>query len=215
MTRQRTRPVKALQDLIALVIVAIARWGCPLCGECHELEFHSYPQRWSCGSDGIRRHIRVVVILCHASRRSGRPYTRRMLPEHLIPRSPLRSAGLVKLLEGEMKPGLTEDACEALGCIDPRTARKHIKALYATVDAKLPILAELSASAPGPAPAFPPGMNPFVILRLLWDRFLETARCLSGSTVSEALRPLLWLGPGLQTFRLFNRSCIPIPSWPR
>jgi hypothetical protein len=135
-----------------------------------------------------------------------------MLPEHLIPRSPLRSAKLAELLEGERKPGLTEDACEVLGCIDPRTARKHIRALCAAVDAKLPVIAELSASAPGPAPAFPPGTNPFVILALLWDRFLETARGLSGSKVSESLRPLLWLGPGFQTFRLFNRSCIPIPS---
>ena len=193
----------------------MARWGCPLCGEHHELVFHSYPRRWSCGSDGVRRHILVVVILCHISRRTGRPYTRRMLPEHLIPRSPLQSAKLGKLLEGKMKPGLTEDACEALGCIDPRTARKHIHALCAAADAKLPILAELCAGAPGPDPVFPPGTNPFVILALLWDRFLATARGHSGSTVSEALRPLLWLGPGLQTFRLFNRSCIPIQSWPR
>jgi len=160
----------------------------------------------------VRLHIRVVTILCRALRGTGRPYTKRVLPEHLIPRSPLLSAKLVELLERGTKPGLTEDACEALGCIDPRTARKHIRTLCAAVDAKLPILAELSASAPDPAPAFPPGTNPFVILALLWDRFLTTAQGLSGSTVSEALRPLLWIGPGLHTFRLFNRSCIPIPG---
>lgn len=192
--------------------VAVARWGCPLCGNYHELEFHSYPQRWSSGSDGVRRRIRVVAILCRVVRGTGQPYTRRVLPEHLIPRSPLWSEKLVELLEGVVGAGSTEAACATLGCIDPRTARKHIRALGDAVDAKLPILAELNASAPGSPPAFPPGTNAFVILGLLWDRFLKTAQGLSGSQIAESLRPLLWLGPGLQSFRLFNRSCIPIPD---
>lgn len=196
--------------------MAMALWGCPLCGEHHELLFHSYPYRSSSGIDGERR-LRVATILCPALRGTGQQYTKRILPEHLIPRSPLWSAGLVKLLEGDRDSGFTDAACAALCCIDPRTARKHIKALDSAVDAKLPILAEMVAAAPcqSESPAFPPGTNPFVILKLLWDRFLATARGLSGSRISEALRPLLWLGPGLQTFRLFNRSCIPIPNQPR
>ena len=153
--------------------VSVARWGCPLCGNYSELEFHSYPQRWSSGSDGVRRRIRVVAIICRAARGTGQPYTRKILPEHLIPRSPLWSEKLVELLEGVVGAGSTEAACAILGCVDPRTARKHIRAF---VDAKLPILAELNASAPGSPPSFPPGTNPFVILALLWDRFLETAR---------------------------------------
>jgi hypothetical protein len=193
--------------------MAVARWGCPLCGEHHELLFHSYPYRSSSGIDGERRQ-RVATILCVALRGTGQQYTKRILPEHLIPRSPLWSAGLVKLLEGGRDAGFTDAACATLGCIDPRTARKHIRALGAAVDAKLPILAELIATEPGTSDgqSFLPGTNPFVILKLLWNRFLATARGLSGSTVSEALRPLLWLGPGLQTFRFFNRSCIPISS---
>lgn len=114
------------------------------------------------------------------------------------------------LLKGERGPESTDAACAALGCIDPRTARKHIRALGAAVDEKLPILAELSASAPGLAPTFPPGANVFVILGLLWDCLLTTVRGISGSYVADSLRPLLWLGPGFQTFAIFNRSCIPI-----
>lgn len=189
----------------------MTRWGCPLCGKSHELEFHSYPRRWSSGSDGERRHIRVVAILCRSLRGTGQPYTKRILPEHLIPRSPLWSEKLVDLLKQELCANSTEAACAALGCVDPRTARKHIRAVGAAVDAKLPILAELSASASGSTPAFPPGTNAFVILGLLWDCFLKTARLLSGSQIADSLRPLLWLGPGFQSFRLFNRSCIPIP----
>jgi len=124
----------------------------------------------------------------------------------------------MKLLEEEREreSGFTEKACEALGCIDPRTARKHISALRAATNAKLPLLAELLASAPTPSdsPAFPPGTNPFVILCILWDRFLKTAQELSGSLAAASLEPLLWLGPGFESFRHFNRSCIPIPASP-
>lgn len=110
------------------------------------------------------------------------------------------------------QPGLTDVACAALGCVDPRTARKHIRALRAAAVAKLPALAELSAAAPGTAggPDFLPGTNPFVILCLLWDKFLQTAQERSGSLVALSLRPLLWLGPGFESWKTFNRSCIPI-----
>jgi len=146
------------------------------------------------------------------------PYTKRMLPEHLIPRSPLWSENLVKLLEEEreLDPGFTDMACDALGCIDPRTARKHISGLRAAVNAKLPLLAELLVSTPAlsASPAFPPGTNPFVVLILLWDGFLKTAQELSGTLAAACLEKLLWLGPGFESFRHFNRSCIPIPGSP-
>ena len=191
-------------------------WGCPLCGEHHELEFHSYPLRWSIGSDGVRQLIRVATIICQALRGTGRQSTKRILPEHLIPRSPLWGKKLAELLEGEMGAGSTEAACIALGCVDPRTARKHIRALRASAGAKLPILAEVIAAAPSQSgvPTFSPGTNLFVLLNLLWKCFLEGRRGLLGSTVAASLRPLLWLGPGLELFQLFHRSCIPIAEPP-
>ncbi len=121
----------------------------------------------------MRLQINVVTILCRALIGTGRQWTKRILPEHLIPRSPLWSEKLVELLEGQQDAdrGLADVACAALGCVDPRTARKHIRALRAAAAAKLPALAELGAAAPGTGggPDFLPGTNPFVILRLLWD----------------------------------------------
>ncbi len=139
-----------------------------------------------------------------------------MLPEHLIPRSPFWSEGLVKLLERGRDgcPGFTDAACAALGCLDSRTARKHIRYVCAAVEAKLPVLAELLASGRSEGPSFAPGTNPCVTLCLLWDTFLKTAQELSGSLVALSLRPLLWLGPSLEFWRRFNRSCIPIAQPP-
>ena len=158
----------------------------------------------------------MATIICRASRGTGRPYTKRMLPEHLIPRSPFWSEGLVKLLERGRDgcPGFTDAACAALGCLDSRTARKHIRYVCAAVEAKLPVLAELLASGRSEGPSFAPGTNPCVTLCLLWDTFLKTAQELSGSLVALSLRPLLWLGPSLEFWRRFNRSCIPIAQPP-
>jgi hypothetical protein len=172
--------------------------------------------RCSVGSDGVRSILRVATIICRASQETGQQYTKRILPEHLIPRSPFWSEGLVKLLERGRGPGFTEAACAALGCLDPRTARKHVRYVCAAVEAKLTVLAELLASAPGPCEglSFPPGTNPFAILCLLWEEFLKAAQELSGSLAALALKPLLWLGPGLESWRRFNRSCIPIAQPP-
>lgn len=182
------------------------------------VSFHSYPLRRCVGSDGVLSHLRVATILCPASRATGRPGTKRILPEYLIPRSPFWSEALVRLFERERDryPGFTEVACEALGCVDPRTARKHIRYVHTAAKAKLPLITEMLAFASGPSegPAFPPNIKSLLILSVLWDRFLEKEQERSGSFVALSLRPLLWLGPGLQTWRRFKRSCIPIAQPP-
>jgi len=59
-------------------------------------------------------------------------------------------------------------------------------------------------------PLFLAGTNPFLILCMLWDTFLKNAQELSGSLVALSLRPLLWLGPGLESWRPSIGRCIPI-----
>lgn len=193
-------------------------WGCPLCGEFHRVKFHSYPSRTCDSPNGERLRQKVVTILCTKEREAGRTYTRRMLPEHIIPRSPLRSDGLVRLLESgrDRGPGFLDEACAALGCVDPRTARKHIRALTDAAQAKLAVIARLDAetAAPGADSPFPPDIHLFALLALFWKRFLAAHRTRSGTMAAEALRPLLWLGPGFQGFAVFNRSCIPIAASP-
>ncbi len=196
----------------------MSQLGCPLCGEDHELTFHSFLLRWSVDRDGTRSHCRVATLICPAARRMGKPYTKRILPEHLIWRSPFWSTVLVQLLEQgrEGERGFIDRACDALGCIDPRTARKHILSIRASVAATLPILADQVAGAPDPpeGQVFPPSASAFTILRRLWDRFLAVIQARSGSYVALMLAAVLWLFPGLESWRIFNRSCIPIPDRP-
>jgi hypothetical protein len=165
--------------------------------------------RWSVGSYSVRSRGRVTTINCRASRGTGRPYTKMILPEHLVPRSPFWSQGLVNLLERgrDGEPGFTNTACEALGCVDPRTARKHIRYVSAaekpsflpTQSCSPPIpfvqrsgLSSRHQSVPDPVPA--------------WDKFLKNTQELYGSLVVLSLRPLLWLGLGLESWRRLNRS---------
>jgi hypothetical protein len=159
-----------------------------------------------------------VTIICRLLRGTGSPYTKRILPEYLIPRSPFFSEALVKLLEDERhrEPGFIDAACAALGCVDARTARKHLGFVRAAVQAKLPVLAELVVATPGPSEesAFPPGTKPVTILRFLWTRFLTAVQERSGSFVALSLRPLLWVGPGFESWRIFHRSCIPLAREP-
>jgi hypothetical protein len=171
--------------------------------------------RSSIESNGECRCIFIATILCWPSRRTKRPYTKRILPEHLIPRSPLRSEKLVKLLEEEPDAG-SEAACIALGCVDPRTARKHLRAIRAAASAKLPLIAELVATIPSQSEsqAYPPGANLFALLSLVWKCFIARERDLSGSTAATAIESLLWIGPGFEHFAVFNRSCIPISGPP-
>lgn len=197
---------------------AVTTLGCPLCGEHHQAEFHSYPWRWTVDHIGVRIRSRVVTLICRALRGTGRPYTCRIMPEHQIPRSPFSCEQLCRLLESHRDPGtLTlESACEALGCIDPRTARKHIAAVVSAIRENLPILADiLAAHACTPEkPPIPPDTPLPVRLRILWASVLSVVTALRGSSASRAVNPLVWLTRPLSAWQFFNRSCIPIPGSP-
>jgi hypothetical protein len=119
-------------------------------------------------------------------------------------------------MEGEGKPTKNDDACGALGCIDPRTAKKHLRRVRHSIRAKTAALAAALASfaVTSELPAVPPEMNAIAILMLFWDRFLASLTTTLGTLAAHAAIPLLWLGPGFETVRLFNQSCIPIAEPP-
>ncbi len=89
---------------------------------------HSYPSRsyrdpWSLKNVWIR----IVVVICARAKVLEKQYTKRLLPDFLIPGSRMR---LDKVVEaGLRKEGGSslEECCRILGCIDLRTARMHLK----------------------------------------------------------------------------------------
>ena len=183
------------------------RFDCPLCGDRHEPVFHSYPRRWVVDADGERQSVQVVTVACPRRKRTGRQATIRFLPPYLIPRSPLSCQRLCELLAGEreaIQPS-NDAACEALGCVDPRTVRKHLCFVQSAVQAKLQVLAAVWAGAPvgsGEPPEFPPGTNALAILGLFWEAFVNSIAVLFGSHTGQAARALLWLSPGFQAVRV-------------
>ena len=122
---------------------------CPLCGIIHLLQLHSFPRRSWVDSNGERVWIQVVVIKCADARSRGKQYTKRLLPDFLIPFSPVR---LDKLLEAERmrrEEGASLEKCSfIMGCIDLRTVRKHLKQLYEAAASAILHLSEELAHTP-------------------------------------------------------------------
>lgn len=149
------------------------------------------------GADGVKIRLLVAVLMCPKRKKQGLyPRFIRFLPPHLIPRSPFSCAGLLELLEA-MPDGIrigVDDACAALGCIDPRTARKHIRYVRQAVQLKLGFLARILSGSQG-TPFVIPEANSMLRLLAFWAALLETVTGLFGSIVSISAAPLLWLTP--------------------
>ena len=108
---------------------------------------------------------------------------------------------LVEVIGNARSPGKVdlEQACEALACVDLRTARKHLRYLFTVAPVVSTLAGRLAAtletSMGGERGA--PGTGPLEVLALVWSRFLETARSVFGLDRARRLDDLLWLAPGI------------------
>lgn len=82
-------------------------------------------------SNNTRRWIQIIVIQCATAQAAGTQYTKRLLPDFLIPYSPIR---LDWVLEAERRRrednASLEECCQVMGCLELRTVRKHLKRLH-------------------------------------------------------------------------------------
>lgn len=70
--------------------------------------------------------ILVPVIICHISKAAGKQYTKRILPDFLIPYSPMR-LDLVLSARTMREAGQSQESvARFLGCLDLRTVRRHL-----------------------------------------------------------------------------------------
>ena len=114
----------------------------------HPLVIHSYPTRSYRDPESQEDvWIRIVLIICRQAKALGRQYTKRLLPDFLIPYARMRLDKVVEAV-GDKESGSTlEECCRILGCIDLRTARMHMRRLEKAVQEVALTLAERQAAA--------------------------------------------------------------------
>lgn len=104
------------------------RSECVLCDEVHELQVHAYLERKvRSPNDGENHAIRILSIICARAKAQGQqPYTKRLLPEFVIPECNIRLDRVLVLVEEDPQENRNEDwSCGILGCVDGRTVGRH------------------------------------------------------------------------------------------
>ena len=164
---------------------------------------HGYPWRYYRDPDsGENTRIRILSILCPIARAAGRSYTKRLLPDFLIPRCVVRLDCLVEAAAEHQSRRDIARSCELLGCIDVRTARVHLKRLKEAIEVASVELAEARAMSPelGELSHTTPETLPLARLEALYRRESEAGvRAGAGSlpiTLRQILQAVLWKPPG-------------------
>ena len=93
--------------------------------------------------------IRIIQIICYEAEEEGKQYTKRLLPSFLIPHCVIRLDTTLQAYKiPEKDKELVEKACELMGCIDERTARRHLAGINLAVGTASLQLAEIIAANP-------------------------------------------------------------------
>lgn len=121
-----------------------------LCNRIHQLKIHAYPRRsFRDPETGDNEWIRIIVVICEIAREVGTKYTKRLLPDFLVPYGVIRSDKVLEVIEDESGTINIDTVCSKLGCIDPRTAKRYLSRLNHTLErASLALAAKLSCFSP-------------------------------------------------------------------
>ena len=128
------------------------RTECVLCDEVHELHVHAYLERKVRSPDDGENHaIGILSIICaEAKAHQGRQYTKRLMPEFVIPECNIR-LDRVLVLEEEEDPeasGSEDWSCSILGCVDGRTVGRHREWIARIVTETLKVGSEVLVQLP-------------------------------------------------------------------
>lgn len=138
----------------------------------HRLRIHAYVQRRVRNRDlGCNQTIPIVVIRCETARAAGNPYTKRLLPDFLIPGCVIRLDHLEQTHEAKRGGESNEQLCEILGCVDERTVRRHLVRYEEALEAVALRLAERRTMSPelGDLPDTTPDTSSVDRLQRLWQ----------------------------------------------
>ncbi|TVQ41463.1 MAG: hypothetical protein EA384_00285 [Spirochaetaceae bacterium] len=161
----------------------------------HGLRIHGYVDRHYRDRDsGKDEQIEIIVIRCPIARRQGRQYTRRLLPEFLIPRCRIRLDHVAEASALGSEDRRTERVCWVLGCIDPRTAGRHLRCFEQAAGCVASELSARRAMSPelGDLPCQTPDSSVLSRLERLYRAEVEAHARLGGrAAVLPSLRYLL------------------------
>ena len=91
----------------------------------------------------------IVCISCTVAFAQGRQYTKRCLPDFLVPGCVIRlDATLCAIEAGISTPALVEAACGLMGCADDRTVKRHVALATAAVRLASLRMSEIIAASP-------------------------------------------------------------------
>lgn len=136
-----------LQAFIQELVERYRRVPCVLCGEIHPLQMHCYPERKIRDpKQGTNQIILIVSILCERAKQLGRQYTKRMLPEFVIPECNIRHDRVLAVVADQQGERIDISlACEILGTVCERTIRRHVQAIQRMITEAMKEAAELLA----------------------------------------------------------------------
>ena len=123
---------------------------CLLCGEIHELEIHSYPERKIRLPVECRKEVVIIiVILCLKAKSLKKQYTKRILLPFIIPYCVIRRDLVLDCIRKHQDGVMNrQQGMEEMGALDKRTVRRHLgEAKQLTGDAGM-TAAGLLASKP-------------------------------------------------------------------
>jgi hypothetical protein len=121
---------------------------CSLCGHVHPLEIHSYVARSYRDPRSLEDvWITIPVCSCSEAKSLGRQYTKRLLPDFLIPFARMRLDTAVEAGRKRESGSSLEECCRIIGCTDLRTARMHLARLAKAAKAVALTLAERQVAA--------------------------------------------------------------------
>ena len=127
--------------------------------------------------------IQIITIICKTAKQQGKPYTRRLLPDFLMPGCVIRLDKALEAYKLTQHSCDIELACQTMLCIDERTARKHMDCIENAIQQANVKLAETIAQSPeaGDLPDVTPESTPLIILTSLRDALFR-ARLRSGTS---------------------------------
>lgn len=145
-----TEIIYSLQDFLTQNIKEFQLKPCLLCNRIHPLKIQAYPRRsFRDQETGDNEWIRIIVVICEIARKPGKKYTKRLLPDFLVPHGVIRSDKVLEAIEDESGTINIDNVCSKLGCIDPRTAKRYLNRLNHTLErASLALAVRLSCFSP-------------------------------------------------------------------